>query len=1297
MIHPKSARKKERKNMKIWKRLFCLLLSLVMILGTVSTVFAQTAQQSPNKPNYEYYVPMGTSITGGYRLPGDGTGGTVGKPDGVFSNEYTYAYLVGEEFDIDEHYSGALLGSRTLEYRMLLEEDFPEEDVDNYNNIWVGPRCGNDYDHLHNELGPTYRENLAKADIISVEIGLNDVTSYAMCTLMTELEEQVKESGEEDIFAYLESIGGEGGTIDSEEMLGILAIAQYLNPYEDILTKLSDYFIEGWEYYRTNFPIVLQDIREINPTADIFVIGVYNPLGYMLDHEITANENGNIDIKNLILRTGETLSLDAEQTTWLFNLMEEYVVGSQNIIMQDACRRNNATFVDIRGIDLSGSADGTHPYVAGHSFIAEHLADGIYSLYPCQHRHLTTYNVVTPTVLTPFGYTGNIYCVDCGAFISSGHVITYNEYIRQQQIGNVPTAEEVRGETVDPFVTPVDEPTLEELDGKTFIIAYQNRALGVGSNKGYTATTTTTTSYGSWSFETTTNATVSGLDGKTLQLDGDNKIDHDYLTKDILWTFEDAGNGKYRIKNNSTGQYLGGNSSSSGGGWNSSSTLTEDLFLTGSTDYSWSYSDSALSFQTGSSSRNRTTVYLAFDTPETAPEGYKGSSYFFTAHRDEGSDIVLYNVEAGVEEEPMDDDQLLAEAQKLLGKCVEWKQSGIGEGTFCLVVNNYAIGLDAGKGIAVQQISNASQIEGLGKRFQWKVEEGSTGYSFENIGNPGYYLSAYTESNMFTTRASLSVNTAPYFWQFTNNSLSTSVKARGFLNFSFNSTYYLSCNSGALSLATGAVSNTAKLYQAVKTSENHARLERTDVAATCTTDGSATFTCPTCGASVTFVTKKAFGHKDENPADGRCDVCGVLIGQEEEPSAPETRKPYSVTVDGKIKGYYDTGDQVTVTAGTKEHGIFTGWTATSGNSGRSLSATDLGVESLTVSTLSFTMTNRNVTLTSNWEPETSFYSVSVNGAKTYHQAGEIVNVSAGTREGFVCNACTVTDDSGASVTLGNLSFDSNNITFTMPDKNIVITPTWTQKVDYYTVKIGNQTTYYEKGVSVTVEAADRAGSIFKGWTAKDDQGADLSLTITAGDLSAKAFTFTMPEENVVLTENWTAQHKVTIDGKASYYLTGETVTLKAGTKENAFFKSWTVMAPNSGKTPEDLDVNLANTSFTMVDNDLTITSTWEKTTHTVKFVSNGGTAYDSLEVSDGYTLNLNSYRPTKSGYTFQRWNLDEDLTLSAGNSVTVNKDITLYASYTSNGFFGTGTGTASTFAGNLFSGITSFFNSFFRW
>ena len=1579
--------------MKTRKRLVSLVLSLLMLFSLGISAYAAPASESPDKPAYTFYVPMGTSITGGYRLPGDGTGGTVGKPDGVFSNEYTYAYLVGKEFDIEGHYSGALLGTRTLEYRMLLEEDFSEDNVDNYNNIWVGPRCGNNYNRLHNQLGPVYREKLAQADLITVEIGLNDVTSYAMCTLMTELEEKVNAAKEtdpnvRDIFSYLQSLGGNGMPDDSGDMLSLITLATYFAPYEEIIAQLLEYFNEGRESFRSNFGIVLKDIRALNSDADIFVVGCYNPLGYMLDHEITANENGNIDIKNLILSTGETLGLTDEQIIYIFQLMEEYVVGEQNLIMQAACCQSDATFVDVRGIDLSGSPDGTHPYVAGHAYIAEHIVNAVYGLYPCQHRHLTTRGAIRPTILT-LGYTGNIYCTDCGHRIEVGRPITYMEYIEQQEAGDVPPADAYE-EEVDPIVAPPagdpiahegydvlaftsdvhnktgnvsaarlaswfgavqskigaidffgangdyadgngsavgdaywnlakttvdvvkatdeknaalgfpfdwvlttgnhehqhgsysttanavrndiqmtgeakvadganyrvycfgatqseyaftdaaiaeldaylstaphdcpvivlshfplheqgsraitgeekvievlnkypnviflwghnhtdannsekyydnvftetinetpinftyaaagcmsdsennsgsaavkgkglvikvddgmvndnivpkvtmqyvdatagatssvysiditghgvkeaeasaiqgeyaykkvstpkdggqyivayndggkyvaldltkcggytnnssyryngykgspvtvtnnsglevtgsvtsdmvwqfakdgskwtiqnvltgkylnasyvdgktsstkdgsiylantkdtwslsgdqlkstaadktlafdkidditrpftgaydfftvrstgdklvffevtgnpvamgtpapdEEPGAIELDGKSLVIAYANRALGVTANSGYKTGTDV----------------YSGINANTISFNEDGGIAADSLTTASLWKFEKAGNNQYRIKNAYSGQYLGSTytETTSGSWWSRVTNRDGKLFLTSDSSYLWSYNGSALTAA-------KSNANLSFETPENVSGNYEGSLYFFTV-RSNGSDIRVYQPEA---ELPAPSDA------QMLGKCTAWKQTDIGNATFCVTINGYAIGLDAGKGFTTVKLSNESQLAELGSRYQWKIAAADGGYTLQNVGNAGCYLGAYTETNLLSTKASPAVVNNPYVWQFSSgNLLSITVKTRGFLNLSVPNNYNLTCANGLLSLTLGSSSADAavKLYQSVKIADEHTALETTEIPATCTELGSRTVRCADCGASYT-VAIPAAGHFDEN-TDHKCDICGFSLeegsgtpGSASEPTQPAVIK-HAVVVDGEITKYYAEGETVTVTAGTKPNARFNRW-----------------------------------------------------------------------------------------------AIDGVNV----PDN------------------------------------------------------------------TKNPLTFVMGTKDVTLSSKWDYQHKVTVDGSAKYYFPGETVTVKAGTKNGYTFTNWTLSKYNDlGLSNEQLAQ--AELSFTMGERDVTFTSNWEKNpTYTVRFVSNGGTAYDALTVDPGTVVQLSGYKPTKNGYTFQGWYLDEGLTRSAGSSVTVTDNVTLYASWTA-------TSALSSTISGMVTGTQQFLRSLFR-
>jgi uncharacterized repeat protein (TIGR02543 family) len=68
---------------------------------------------------------------------------------------------------------------------------------------------------------------------------------------------------------------------------------------------------------------------------------------------------------------------------------------------------------------------------------------------------------------------------------------------------------------------------------------------------------------------------------------------------------------------------------------------------------------------------------------------------------------------------------------------------------------------------------------------------------------------------------------------------------------------------------------------------------------------------------------------------------------------------------------------------------------------------------------------------------------------------------------------------------------------------------------------------------------------------------------------------------------------------------------------------------------------------------------------TVSFVLNGGIGVSSsLSVAAGDAVNLGGYVPTREGYVFDGWHLDEGLTQKAGDSIIVAADMSLYAKWT---------------------------------
>ncbi len=85
--------------------------------------------------------------------------------------------------------------------------------------------------------------------------------------------------------------------------------------------------------------------------------------------------------------------------------------------------------------------------------------------------------------------------------------------------------------------------------------------------------------------------------------------------------------------------------------------------------------------------------------------------------------------------------------------------------------------------------------------------------------------------------------------------------------------------------------------------------------------------------------------------------------------------------------------------------------------------------------------------------------------------------------------------------------------------------------------------------------------------------------------------------------------------------------------------------------------------------DVTLYAIWTPNTYTVSYNANGGSgAPDSQTKTHGVNLTLSSTKPTRTGYTFNKWNTRSDgngTSYKAGELYTVNSGATLYAIWAS--------------------------------
>ena len=169
----------------------------------------------------------------------------------------------------------------------------------------------------------------------------------------------------------------------------------------------------------------------------------------------------------------------------------------------------------------------------------------------------------------------------------------------------------------------------------------------------------------------------------------------------------------------------------------------------------------------------------------------------------------------------------------------------------------------------------------------------------------------------------------------------------------------------------------------------------------------------------------------------------------------------------------------------------------------------LSDEDLAKSTLTFQMPAGDVTFKATYLTIEKFDIVVVDGTKDKEvaKAGEIVTITAGTKEGKVFDKWTC-ETAGVTIEFANAT--SSTTTFVMPASNIKIQAHFRAVDDKPSVEIkvegGTGAGTYKEGDSVTITANDPAeGKVFKGW--QDASGKIVS--------TEKSYTFTVNGETTL--------------------------------------------------------------------------------------------------------------------------------------------------------------------------------------
>lgn len=285
------------------KKTLSIVLCVVMLFALTVPAFAASGK---NYYDYENYMCVGDSIAAGCGLARDG------KPTNfdqnaedytkVYSNDYIYlgydfaaapnAYhsLVANELGANL-LQCARSGLRAVELRYMLDGTYNDYDKD---RIWGNTYFdtdGNgfttaDLDALNAYV--KYSDKIKQADLISINVGSNDVFSFALNVVLRELTKDTSDPVLNAIKDYLEKTGNIGAAfgklIDAYQSMGKIA---------DLATALTTTMNKAYMQFTVNYAAVIERIYEINPDITIVGVGVYNPFdGFRLSADSNLDLSG---------------------------------------------------------------------------------------------------------------------------------------------------------------------------------------------------------------------------------------------------------------------------------------------------------------------------------------------------------------------------------------------------------------------------------------------------------------------------------------------------------------------------------------------------------------------------------------------------------------------------------------------------------------------------------------------------------------------------------------------------------------------------------------------------------------------------------------------------------------------------------------------------------------------------------------------------------------------------------------------------------------------------------------------
>ena len=263
-------------TIRFTRRIMTLLLAVVMLFGTLITT--ADAANRDNVRHYDTYMCIGDSIAAGFYIDGQRAGYYRTRMPGAYHD----IIAIATDAKLNQFGWSAF---RAVELRYMLEG--VRYDLD---DVWLNSFRPLVNDQLLDANKEDYLKAIRESDLITVNLGSNDVLSYTMTKTVL----QLQSSGDCELAAKVKEIAGKCGDIGTA-FVKVLGYAEKAGKLPVVLATLNPTLMKAVSYFKDNFTACMRGIYKLNPNATVVVVGVYNPMS-----NVTLVENGNLKLAPLV-------------------------------------------------------------------------------------------------------------------------------------------------------------------------------------------------------------------------------------------------------------------------------------------------------------------------------------------------------------------------------------------------------------------------------------------------------------------------------------------------------------------------------------------------------------------------------------------------------------------------------------------------------------------------------------------------------------------------------------------------------------------------------------------------------------------------------------------------------------------------------------------------------------------------------------------------------------------------------------------------------------------------------------